>query len=140
MTGGTRIDLQGELAALASLNRAELVDRWTAAFGCPAPHRSGATFLRCAVAWHLQMQIQPGVRLAAKRTLRTLHLTATSQWSAVLSPGTRLFREWQGRAHHVTVLLSGFEYEGERYRSLTAIARRITGTAWSGPLFFDLRS
>ena len=59
--------------------------------------------------------------------------------SAALAPGTRLLRQWQGRTHHVTVAASGFEYEGATYRSLSAIARRITGGSWSGPLFFGLR-
>ena len=57
-----------------------------------------------------------------------------------LAPGTRLLREWQGQTHHVTVLDHGFEYAGKTYRSLTAITRLITGTPWSGPQFFGLRS
>ena len=56
-----------------------------------------------------------------------------------LTPGTRLLREWQGATHHVTVKAKEFEYAGATYPSLTAIAKRITGTAWSGPLFFGLR-
>jgi len=59
--------------------------------------------------------------------------------SEKLTPGTRLLREWQGQTHHVTVLAQGFEYGGKTYRSLSAIARQITETAWSGPLFFGLR-
>lgn len=54
--------------------------------------------------------------------------------------GTRLMREWQGVEHHVTVLDNGFEYQGRRYKSLSVIARTITGTRWSGPRFFGLRS
>ena len=53
--------------------------------------------------------------------------------------GTRLIRQWQGVEHCVTVLDDGFEYQGARYRSLSAIARAITGTRWNGPLFFALR-
>jgi hypothetical protein len=53
--------------------------------------------------------------------------------------GTRLLREWQGQTYHVSVAADGFEYGGKTYRSLTAISREITGTAWSGPLFFGLR-
>jgi hypothetical protein len=56
----------------------------------------------------------------------------------VLKTGTRLVREWRGRAHTVLVRDDGFEYEGERYRSLTVIAERITGAHWSGPRFFGL--
>src|SRR5206468_814524 len=54
-------------------------------------------------------------------------------------PGTRLIREWQGRTHEVLVLDDGFSWQGAQYRSLSAIARKITGTAWSGPLFFGLK-
>jgi hypothetical protein len=53
--------------------------------------------------------------------------------------GTRLVRHWRGRSYEVTVLRSGFEFEGRRYRSLSAVARAITGTQWNGPAFFGLR-
>lgn len=53
--------------------------------------------------------------------------------------GTVLVREWQGERHDVTVLASGVEYRGRPYRSLSAVAREITGTRWNGPLFFGLR-
>jgi hypothetical protein len=56
-----------------------------------------------------------------------------------LKPGTRLLREWQGRTYEVLVLDDGFSWRGTHYRSLSALARRITGTAWSGPLFFGLK-
>ena len=56
-----------------------------------------------------------------------------------LLAGTRLVREWKGVGHEVTVVDGGFEYQGRRYRSLSAIARAITGTRWNGPLFFGLR-
>ena len=55
------------------------------------------------------------------------------------APGARLIREWGGIEHAVTVLDSGFEYNGCKYRSLSSVARAITGTHWSGPLFFGLR-
>ena len=53
--------------------------------------------------------------------------------------GTRLMREYNGEEHHVTVLHHGFDYRGRRYKSLSSIARAITGTQWSGPLFFGLK-
>ncbi len=56
-----------------------------------------------------------------------------------IKPGLRLVREWRGETHHVLVLEDGFEWNGERRRSLSAIAREITGTRWSGPLFFGLK-
>lgn len=129
------------LAALAALDRRALAERWAIVFGCPAPRHGQATLLRAALAWHAQMQslgtagsggvdhLLRGVRRAAAASVPT----------TVLAPGTRLLREWQGQTHHVTVLTQGFEYGATTYRSLTAIARHITGTPWSGPRFFGLR-
>jgi len=54
--------------------------------------------------------------------------------------GTRIVRTWQGQRYEITVVAAGFEYEGRRYRSLSAIAREITGTRWNGPAFFGLRN
>jgi hypothetical protein len=56
-----------------------------------------------------------------------------------LKPGTRLIREWQGRTYDVLVLDDGFSWQNTHYRSLSALASKITGTAWSGPLFFGLK-
>jgi hypothetical protein len=56
-----------------------------------------------------------------------------------IKPGTRLIRDWRGQPHCVTVLENGYEYAGKRYPTLSQIARLITGTRWSGPLFFGLR-
>ena len=53
--------------------------------------------------------------------------------------GTRYVREHNGKLHEVTVLDDAFEYEGQGYRSLTEIAKAITGTKWSGPVFFGLK-
>jgi hypothetical protein len=53
-------------------------------------------------------------------------------------PGARLIREWHGRTHIVTITDAGFDYAGDSYRSLTEIAKTITGTHWSGPRFFGL--
>jgi hypothetical protein len=64
---------------------------------------------------------------------------AAKRFRPRLKPGTRLMREWQGRSYEVVVLDDGFSWQGTNYRSLPAIARKITGTAWSGPLFFGLK-
>jgi hypothetical protein len=58
--------------------------------------------------------------------------------TSILLPGTRLMREWNGRAHAVDVVADGFVFDGKTYRSLTAVAKRITGVQWSGPRFFGL--
>ena len=55
-----------------------------------------------------------------------------------MKPGTRLVREWNGRTYHVEVVADGFVWNGRTHRSLSAIAREITGAQWSGPRFFGL--
>src|SRR5438067_12661130 len=86
-----------------------------------------------------------GLRPEPQRHLRQiaqeLKLTgeAAKRFRPQLKPGTRLIREWQGRTYEVVVLDDGFSWQGTQYRSLSAIARKITGTAWSGPLFFGLK-
>jgi len=127
------------LRELAALDRATLVARWEVAFGCPAPRHVQAPLLRLALGWHLQMEAT-----GHSRSLRPAIVARPPVRPPVrpkprpLAPGTRLLREWQGATHHVTVGAAGFAYRGAMYRSLSAIARRITGTAWSGPLFFGL--
>jgi hypothetical protein len=140
------IDAASALAELAVLDRSSLAKRWEAAFEVPAPRGCQATLLRHALAWHVQMQALrkghkgrqggPDKSRSATQALKQ----ATSSSTVTLSPGTRLLREWQGQTHHVTVVERGFEYDGKVWRSLSSIARSITGTAWSGPAFFGLRS
>jgi Protein of unknown function (DUF2924) len=134
------------LRELAALDRATLVARWMVAFGCPAPRHVQAPLLRLALGWHLQLeQLEPtghggSLRhaIVARPPVRPTVRPTVRPKPRPLAPGTRLLREWQGATHHVTVGAAGFAYRGATYRSLSAIARRITGTAWSGPLFFGL--
>ncbi len=124
------------LADLARLPRADLADRWAAEFGHPPPPRVHRSLLAGALAWQLQMRAQ-SIWMPAK--IRKM-LDQASGGKLVAQPGTRLVREWQGRIYQVTVLASGFEYDGRTYASLTAIAREITSISWSGPRFFGLKS
>ena len=134
------VDAADVVSEFGGLDRDALVERWASVFGCPAPRRVRVTLLRGALAWHCQMAAKAGPGRVS-RLVRGLRRSTTSATpAATLAPGTRLLREWQGQTHHVTVLAQGFEYDGRTYRSLTAVARHITGTAWSGPLFFGLRS
>jgi hypothetical protein len=128
------------LSELATLDRSALVDRWATVFGCPAPKHAHLGLLHGALAWRLQLEAQAGAGQVDRLVRGLRRSTARAAPPTPLSPGTRLLREWQGRTHHVTVLAQGFEHDGRTYKSLTAIARHITGTAWSGPLFFGLRS
>jgi hypothetical protein len=87
-----------------------------------------------------------GLRPEPQRQLRRIAQqlketgAATIRARPELKPGTRLFREWRGRTYEVLVLDDGFSWQGTPYRSLSALARKITGTAWSGPLFFGLKT
>ena len=132
-------ELQAALIELQSLDRALLCERWTSAFGSPAPHRAQEPMLRRVIAWHLQMRASPEWRSpsALQALVRSLQ---SGPVAPTLSPGIRLLRQWKDRTHQVTVLDKGFEYEGVPYRSLSAIAHRITGTSWSGPAFFGIRT
>jgi len=125
------------LAELGQLDRSALSERWTAMFGTPPPRHSKSTLLYLALAWNLQLQAHPQWSKAASmgRRKRSLDTVATP----ALATGSRLVREWQGTTHQVAVLDQGFAYAGQTYRSLSAVARAITGTHWSGPLFFGIR-
>ena len=105
----------------------------------PPPPRTYADFLRSNIAWTLQASDQSKSPAALRQALikringRTPRATNTDQ------AGTRLIREWQGQTYEVAVLDSGYLWQGEHYRSLSRIAREITGTGWSGPRFFGLK-
>jgi hypothetical protein len=129
-------DIASGLAELARLDRPALGQRWAAVFEVPAPRGCQAPLLRQALAW--QLQVQALGRTGPRRSRKAVRSLSVSPGS-VLSPGTRLMREWQGQTHHVTVVAGGFEYDGKVWRSLSAIARSITGTAWSGPVFFGVK-
>ncbi len=133
------------IAELESLTAPELRARWQQAFGKPAPKHASRDLLLRALAYRLQEQTEGGLRPATRRRLAKLAgLNGEDSRSAApaaprLKPGSHLVREWQGEVHQVTVLDDGFDYRGARYSNLSRIARSITGTRWSGPVFFGLR-
>jgi hypothetical protein len=120
------------LAELVNMDREALAQRWQEVFGHPAPLKCRAELLRQALAWQCQAARHGDLTGAERRQLR-------GNGSPSLSPGSRLIRVWQGDTHQVSVLDEGFLYSGKRYQSLSAIARAITGTPWSGPVFFGLK-
>jgi hypothetical protein len=136
-----------QLAELERLDIAGLQERWTWLFGTEAPGYS-RVFLVKRLACRLQELAYGGLREEVGMKLRQALADAglDEDGRAVkVRPrgmpitGTRLIREWNGRRHEVTVVSGGFEYQGRRYKSLSAIARQVTGTRWNGPLFFGLR-
>jgi hypothetical protein len=137
--------LESDIAALPTLSAQELRIAWRALrCGDPTAGSSRDLLLR-EIAYKMQERAHGGLALAVKRRLRALaeefeaNRAGSLAPAPLLKPGTRLLREWGGKTHTVIVLDDGFEYEGERHQSLTQIARRITGTHWSGPRFFGLR-
>jgi hypothetical protein len=110
------------------------------------PPRISRDLLVLGIAYRLQEIKHGGLGKATLRKLRTLAKTLRTNGrigptpSLSLKPGSRLVREWRGRAHTVTVTEDGFEYAGANYPSLTKIAREITGAHWSGPRFFALQA
>ena len=97
------------------------------------------------VAWKIQEQAHGGLGAATKRRLADLAKTmekngdVTRDRVTCFKPGARLVREWHGETHTVIVLEDGFQWKGRRWRSLSVIAREITGVHWSGPRFFGLK-
>lgn len=125
---------------LRSLDRLDLSDlrrRWTSATGTPPPKIS-AGLLRLALGYNWQCGAHGGLNPADER--RLLALASDQPVSKQARPGTRLVREWQGRTHVVTVGEDGAVLWNDRsWRSLSEVARAITGTRWSGPAFFGLK-
>lgn len=134
--------LEARIAAMSAMSVADKKAEWRRLHGQPAPAAFGSGLLTRALAWQMQEMTHGGLSKPAMRKLDQLlgkverpNLTPVS-----LKPGTWLSRTWHGEVHQVVVLETGFEYRGERFTSLSTIAQRITGTGWSGPRFFGLRS
>jgi hypothetical protein len=134
------------LAALKAMSVNELKTEWQAMFDAPAPNNS-RTFLESRLAYRIQELTYGGPDKQTRRLLDLLAdevegtLKRKAQIADPRNPvvGTKLIREWDGIAHTVTVLKEGFEWGGQRYKSLSAVARAITGTRWNGYRFFGLR-
>jgi len=135
--------LASEIASLSKLGIDELRERWTAMFA-KAPSRDiSRSFLTRAIAYRLQEKVFGGLKPSTQRLLAEFAYDGANGSAAVrsriLRPGSVLVREWRGISHQVSVLEKGFSFRGKRYRSLSEVAREITGTQWSGPLFFGLK-
>ena len=133
--------LDAKLARLGTLTPAELRAEWLRLHGAAAPRVSNDLLTR-GIAWRLQEKALGGLPPSIARALKRLTAGGDSGAALVapdeLRPGTRLLRQWQGRSISVEVVEGGFLFEGRCYRSLSQIAREVTGTSWSGPRFFGL--
>ncbi len=127
--------LEQRLDALTSMPMNELRTTWQASLPTTPP-RLSADLLRRLLGHALQEKAMGGLSSAQRQTLRRLGACKSDD---SLKAGTRLIRQWNNRTIAVTVEEGGFVWEDRSYRSLSAIAREVTGTAWSGPRFFGLR-
>jgi hypothetical protein len=139
-------DLTAEIENLKELPMPQLRKRWNRNFNTSVPKGFSRDLIIRSLTYKIQEGAHGGLNQATKRKLRTFAKqleaddTAAFDIGPNLKPGTKLVREWQGQRHTVTVLENGFEYSGDRYGSLSMIARKITGTRWSGPRFFGLKN
>src|SRR5215510_14347832 len=129
--------IEAEIAQLRSLALDALRRRWRAVFGRTPPAGLSKDLLGRMIAWRMQEQAFGGLDRESLRFLEGLARHGGSP-RRQLKPGTVLVRDYQGQRHTVTVAPDGFDWQGTTYTSLSAIARAITGTAWSGPRFFAL--
>ena len=133
------------LARLPELDLGELRQQWRILYKAEASPHLNLDLLVRAVAYRMQEVALGGLRSGRRRQLHQIAQefkeTGETRLRArpELKPGTRLVREWHGRTYEVLVFDDGFSWQGTHHRSLSAIARKITGTPWSGPLFFGVK-
>ena len=142
MSEPERERLAAEIAALESLDVTRLKMRWRSLYGSEAPARFSRDLLMRAVAYRMQERALGGLKPATQRLFQRVAAAAHARRPLklaplrTLEPGAVLIREWNGVKYKVAVVEDGFSFRGQHYRSLSAVARRITGSQWSGPLFF----
>ncbi|MGJ8557099.1 MAG: DUF2924 domain-containing protein [Sulfitobacter geojensis] len=135
----TDAEIEIRWAELGEMDRSALRVAWAEAFGDAPPHFLSMIFIRKALLWDAQNRRFGGMAPDLKRALRS-----TAGGKNVRGPiasiraGTQFVREWNGRRYQVDATEDGYVLDGERFKSLSAIALHITGTSWSGPRFFGL--
>lgn len=140
---------KGRIAAgikkLEELSTAQLKARWHRKWPVQLPKQVSRDLLVLSLAGELQATEFGGLPRELQRQIDTLagNLKRSGKIDRNapigIKPGTRLIREWQGERHEVTVLEKRFAYKNKQFDSLSEIAREITGTRWSGPVFFGLK-
>ncbi len=139
-------EVEAQLTELESLSYQGLQEEWLRWYQVPPPARVSRKLLLLGVGWKIQERAFGGLSAATKRRLTTIAKSlkqgegVPANRAAQLKPGTRLVREWHGQMYTVTVVEEGLEWRDQVWRSLSVIAREITGQRWSGPRFFGLRS
>jgi hypothetical protein len=133
------------VAALPQLDKAALCELWEQLFKTASPPQLRKDLMIPILAYRIQEQAFGSLSADSRRRLRQLARMFEADPNARVSsapgikPGTRLVRQWRGQVHVVNVEEKGYEYKATTYQSLSEIACLITGTRWSGPLFFGLK-
>jgi hypothetical protein len=137
--------LSAQIEALPTLNKAQLLAIWAENFSKDPPPNLRKELMVPVLAYRMQEKEFGGLSHAARCRLREVAASLRTDKSSQERPdsapqtGTRLLRVWHGETHEVIATGSRYEYRGQTYSSLSRIARKITGTQWSGPLFFGVR-
>jgi hypothetical protein len=138
--------ISNQISCLHTLSRHELFNLWRQLYGKVAPPAIRREILVPFLAYKIQENAYGGLKPAKRAELRRMARALEKGPSSKplirprIKPGTRLFRQWRGQMHEVFVTESGYEYRGLGYRSLSEIARKVTGVRWSGPAFFRLKN
>ena len=138
-------ELSQKIAELPALNKAQLLPIWRQNFEKEPPPKLRKELMVPILAYRMQERAYGGLSHTARKRLReiaaSLHMDKLPPRDGDIEPqtGTRLIRSWHGEVHEVIAIGSGYLYRGQNYSSLSRIAREITGTRWSGPLFFGTR-
>ncbi len=136
-----------EIDELQEATSANLKQRWRALYRSEPPRRISRDLMIRALAYRIQEKVLGGLQPSTRRLLTKVAADASArrpiQWApepTTLKPGTVLLRDWHGTQHQVIVRENGIVFNGKQYKSLSQVAHRITGTKWSGPLFFGLKA
>ena len=129
--------VQRQLLSLAQMDKEELVIKWRELFG-KNPPEYGPVFMRRRLAHRIQELFYGGLSDAIKDRMLSQKRSA-SRNTGLLKPGNRIIREWHGERYEVIIRQNGVEFNGQLYRSLTAVAKKITGTHWNGKIFFGVK-
>lgn len=136
------LDIAAEISRLESLAIDQLREEWRRLHQTPPPRRLSRDILLRGITYKMQENAFGGMSKAILRKLQPSKASPVKsrQPRPSFKPGTRLLREWHGATHTVVILADGVEWRGKRYRSLSVVAREITGARWSGPRFFGLKA
>ena len=129
-------DLDLSIFQISGMERAGCLARWREIFGRSPPKYLSPQFMRRVLIWEVQTRILGG--LSAKTERRIRQIASGKAPPARAKPGSHLVREWNGRTWQLEVVDGGYVMDGKTWRSLSAIARHITGAHWSGPRFFGV--